>query len=153
MAGFAYFHGPKPTFLVKWCRHVRISTRVRGRRGHEHMVVGFTTTYATSIYNHQRSNPAHGVVYSLQHHVIKFVSNLRLVDDFLQVLPVSSSNKTDLHDITEILLKVVLITIECQPIYTYTYSLMIGVVVKKYLCMIYVLFVVPAVGACIILVH
>ena len=31
------------------------------------------------------SNPAHGEVYSIQHHVIKFVSDLRQVGDFLQV--------------------------------------------------------------------
>jgi len=44
-------------------------------------------------------NPAHGMVYSIQHYVIKFVSDLRQV---------SSINKTNRHDITEILLKVVL---------------------------------------------
>ena len=48
------------------------------------------------------SNPVHGKVYSIQHYVIKFVSNL------WQVL---STNKTDCHDLTEILLKVVLNTI------------------------------------------
>ena len=30
-------------------------------------------------------NPAHGKVYSIQHYVIKFVSNLRQVSDFLRV--------------------------------------------------------------------
>ena len=50
-----------------------------------------------------RSNPAHGEVYSIQHYVIKFVSDLRQVGDFL--------NKTDRRDITEILLKVALNTI------------------------------------------
>jgi hypothetical protein len=38
----------------------------------------------------------------LQHYVIKFVSDLRQVVCFLWV---SSTNKTDRHDITEILLK------------------------------------------------
>jgi len=33
-----------------------------------------------------RSNPVHGEVYSIQHYVIKFVSDLRQVDGFLQVL-------------------------------------------------------------------
>ena len=56
-------------------------------------------------------NPAHGEVYSIQHCVIKFVSDLRQVCCFLRVLPVSSTNKTDRHDITEILLKVVLNTL------------------------------------------
>jgi hypothetical protein len=32
------------------------------------------------------SNPAHGEVYSMQHYVIKFVSDLRQVGGFLQVL-------------------------------------------------------------------
>jgi hypothetical protein len=52
------------------------------------------------------SNPAHGEVYLIQHYVIKFVSDLRQVSGFLQVLRFSSINKTDGHDITEILLKV-----------------------------------------------
>jgi hypothetical protein len=53
------------------------------------------------------SNPIHGKVYSTQHYVIKFVSDLGQVW-FSQV---SSTNKTDRHDITEILLKVELNTI------------------------------------------
>ena len=32
------------------------------------------------------SNPAHGEVYSIQHHVIKFVSDLPKVSGFLRVL-------------------------------------------------------------------
>ena len=56
-------------------------------------------------------NPAHGEVYSIQHYVIKFVSDLQKVGGFLRVLPSSSTNKTDHHDITEILLKVALNTI------------------------------------------
>jgi hypothetical protein len=44
-------------------------------------------------------NPVHGEVYSIQHYVIKFVS------DLLWFSPVTPSNKTDRHDITEILLK------------------------------------------------
>jgi hypothetical protein len=46
-------------------------------------------------------------VYSIQYYVIKFVSYLRQVGGFPRV-PVSSINKTDRHDITEILLKVAL---------------------------------------------
>jgi len=57
------------------------------------------------------SNPAHGKVYSIQHYVTKFVSDLRQVGGFLWETPVSSTNKTDRHDITEILLKVALNTI------------------------------------------
>jgi hypothetical protein len=33
-----------------------------------------------------RSNPVHGEVYSMQHYVIKFVSDLRQVGGFLRVL-------------------------------------------------------------------
>ena len=57
------------------------------------------------------SNPVHGEVNSMQHYVIKFVSDVRQVNCFLRVFSVSSINKTDLHDITEILLKVALNTI------------------------------------------
>ena len=59
------------------------------------------------------SNLVHGEVYSIQHYVIKFVSELRQAGGFLRVLryPVSSTNKGDRHDITEILLKVLLNTI------------------------------------------
>jgi len=55
------------------------------------------------------SNPVHGKVYLIQHYVIKFVSDLQQVGT-----PVSSTNKTDRHDITEILFKVALNTIN-QP--------------------------------------
>ena len=72
----------------------------RGRRGRDRMVVEFTTTYALSAYHHycefeSRSNEA----YSMHHYVIKFVSDLS------PGTSLSSSNKTSLHDITEILLK------------------------------------------------
>jgi hypothetical protein len=51
------------------------------------------------------------VVFSIQHYVIKFVSDLREVGSFYPSTPVSSTKKTDRHDITEILLKVALNTI------------------------------------------
>jgi hypothetical protein len=34
-----------------------------------------------------KSNPTHGKVYSIQHYVIKFVSDLRQAGGFLRVLP------------------------------------------------------------------
>ena len=46
------------------------------------------------------SNPTQEV-YSIQHYVIKLVSDLRQLGGFLR----DSSNKTDRHDIAEILLK------------------------------------------------
>jgi len=55
-------------------------------------------------------NPIHGEVYSIQHNVINFVRDLRQVGGFLDT-QASSNNNTDCHDITEILLKVVLNTI------------------------------------------
>ena len=54
------------------------------------------------------SNPALGEVYSIQHYVIKYVSDLRQVGGFLRFLP---PIKLDRHDITEILLKMALNTI------------------------------------------
>ena len=57
------------------------------------------------------SNPAHGEVYSIPHDVIKFVSDLWQVGGFLLSPAVSSPNKTDCHNVTEIVLKVALNTI------------------------------------------
>jgi hypothetical protein len=56
-----------------------------GRRVHDRIVVRFTTTYATVPVTTSvvRSNPAHGEVYSIQHNVIKFVSDLRQVGGIL----------------------------------------------------------------------
>jgi hypothetical protein len=51
------------------------------------------------------SNPAHGQVYLIQHYVIKFVNDLWQVGGFLRVLEtVSSTNKTDRHDIAKLFL-------------------------------------------------
>jgi hypothetical protein len=60
------------------------------------------------------SNPVHGKVYSIQHYVIKFVCDLRQVGGSLST-QVYSINKTDRHEITEILLKVVLNTKTPNP--------------------------------------
>ena len=47
---------------------------IRGRRGRDQLVVGFTTTaIKTKVLS---TNPAHGEVYSIQQYVIKFVSDL-----------------------------------------------------------------------------
>jgi len=51
-------------------------------------------------------NSAHGEVYLIQHYVIKFVSDMQQVGWFSPGTTVSFTNKTDRHDITEILLKV-----------------------------------------------
>ena len=60
-------------------------------------------------------NPAYVEVYSIQHYVIKFISDLWQVCGFLLVPPVSPTNKTDSHDKTEILLKVALSNIIIIP--------------------------------------
>ena len=58
-----------------------------GRLGRDRMVVGFTTTYAIPITTKVvSSSPADGELYSMQHDVIKFFSDLRQVDGFLRVL-------------------------------------------------------------------
>jgi len=58
------------------------------------------------LYVSVHSEPRPIEVYSIQHYVINFVSDLRQVGVFLRVTPVSFTNKTDRHDITEILFKV-----------------------------------------------
>jgi len=90
---------------------------IRGRRGHDCMVVGFTTTYAISACHHQRCEleSLSGEVYSIQQYEMEFVSELQKVCGFLRFSPVSSTNKTDRHDITEIPLKVALNTIILTP--------------------------------------
>ena len=49
-------------------------------------------------------NPVLGDMLSIQHYVIKFVSDLRQVSGFYRVLRFHSPKKTDRQDITEILL-------------------------------------------------
>jgi hypothetical protein len=64
------------------------------------------------------SNPIQAICTQYQHYVIKFVSDLQQVDGFFPGTPISSTNKTDCHDKTEILLKVVLnITILTLTLY------------------------------------
>ena len=56
-------------FILKVCPNLK---SVSVRRSRDHMVVGFTTTYAISSYHHQHvvsSNPNQAI----QHYVIKFV--------------------------------------------------------------------------------
>ena len=69
------------------------------------MVVVFTITYAIGAYHHWGCELESRSGRDVQHYVIKLVSDLRPVCDFS---PVSFTNTTDRHDITEILLKVVL---------------------------------------------
>ena len=57
------------------------------------------------------SNLAHGEVYSIQHYVINFVSDLRQVGSFLLVLLFPPPIKLTAHDVVELFLKVALNTI------------------------------------------
>jgi hypothetical protein len=80
-----YIHG---IFRVQWPEVVCFVDLFRSRRGHVHMVVGFTTTYAINAYHHKccEFESHSGEVYSVQHYVIKFVSNLWQNNGFLRVL-------------------------------------------------------------------
>ena len=64
------------------------------------MVDGSTTTYAISEFESRL-----GEVHLIQLYVIKSVSKLRQVGGFFPGIPVSSTNKTDCHNLTEILMK------------------------------------------------
>ena len=80
----------------------------KGSRGCDCMAVGFTTTCAINAHHHCcEFKSLHDKVYSIQHYVIKFV-RLAAGPWFSPGTTVSSINKTDCHDITEILLKVTL---------------------------------------------
>jgi len=83
---------------------------ITGQRGRDCMVVGFTTTCAIGAYHHYscECEPRSWQVYPIQHYVLKFFATGQLFS------PDSSTNKTYHHDITEILLKVALNTIN-QP--------------------------------------
>jgi hypothetical protein len=76
------------------------------------MVVGFTQLHVQSVSittKVESSSPVHGEVYSIQHYVIKFVSDLRQVGGFLRIFRFPpTKNKSDSHDITELLLNVAL---------------------------------------------
>ena len=76
------------------------------------MVIGFTTIYAISPYHYWSCElePRSGEVYSIQHYVIMFVSDFRQIGGLYPGTSVSSTNKIDRHDITEILLNMVLKT-------------------------------------------
>ena len=65
-----------------------MSFELRCRRGRDRMVVGSLATYVISVYHHQccefQSRSAE--VYSIQHYVIKLVSDLQQVGGFLRAL-------------------------------------------------------------------
>jgi hypothetical protein len=78
------------------------------------MVVGLTTTYAISAYHYWCCELESRTGRGAQHYVKKFASDGRW---FYPGSPVSSTNKTDCHDITEILLEVALSNIKQISVY------------------------------------
>ena len=90
------------------------STRLSGRRrGRDRMVVGFYNYLCNQCLSPLtlRVRIRTDEVYTIEHYVIKFVSDFATGRWFSPGTPVSSTNKTDRHDIAEILLKVALDTI------------------------------------------
>ena len=76
---------------------ITVLVQIRGCHGRDRMVVGFqlpvqSVPITTKIVS---SNPVNDEVYSIQHYVIKFISDLQEVSGFSLDTPVSSTNKTD----------------------------------------------------------
>ena len=74
-----------PSYILKHKSLYGFLSHIGGRRGCDHMVVGYTTTYAIGAYHHYscQFKFRSGEMYSLQHYVIQFVSDLRRVGGFL----------------------------------------------------------------------
>ena len=72
------------------------------------MVVGLQLHVQAVLSKVLSSNLVHGKVYSIQHYVIKFVSDLQQVSGFPVVLRFPPPIKTERQDITVMLLKVAL---------------------------------------------
>jgi hypothetical protein len=83
-------------FIKLWALLVinMINTKLnRGCGGRDHMVVGFTTTYAISAYHHWCCEFGSRSGRGVQNYVIKFVSDLQQVGGFLRVLSLPPSIK------------------------------------------------------------
>ena len=93
------------------------SNRTRGCHGRDHMIVGFKTTCEISVIHHSscefEPRSLRDILYStLCDKVRQLIATRRW---FSPGTPISSTNKTDRHDLTEILLKVTLNTISQKP--------------------------------------
>ena len=84
-----------PSFAVTTKLKISYLGIAKGCCGRDHMIVGFTTTYAISAYHHQccEFESCSSKVNSIQHYVIKFVSDLQQVNGFFRVLRFSSPIK------------------------------------------------------------
>jgi hypothetical protein len=74
------------------------------------------------------SNPDHVEVYSIQHYVKKFSVTCGRSVILSSGTLVSSTNKTDRHDITEIVLKVALSLINPTPTYILQYIRAVNII-------------------------
>jgi hypothetical protein len=92
-------------------KHLSINWKktIRGEKGNYMSFFKKTKTFSITTKG-VSSNPVHGEVYSIQHYVIKVCQWLATGLWFSPGPQVSSTYKTDRHDITEILLKVALNT-------------------------------------------
>ena len=98
---------PKIWFLCPNCfEDIRTTFQV-------HKGLSWSWSYGSWIYNYlcNECESRSGEVYSVQHYVIKLVSDLQLISGFLRVLRFLPPIKLTCHDKTEILLKVALDTI------------------------------------------
>ena len=74
-----------------------MNSSIWGCHSHDRMVIGFTITYIYSIQsvpittNTVSLIPYHGEVYSIQHYVIKFVSDLRQVGVLKFPIPIKQT--------------------------------------------------------------
>jgi hypothetical protein len=105
----------------------RVIHKCRSIRGRCRMLVGLAVQSMPITSKVASWNPDDGEVYSIQHYVIEFVSDLQQVCRFLQVLQFPLQIKLTAKYLTEILLKVALNTItltltlqKCIYIYTPT---------------------------------
>ena len=72
-------------FYIVWI-DIKLSLILRGRRGRDRMLVGFTTTYSIDAYHRLCCEFESPSLRGAQHYVIKSVSDLRQVGGFLRKL-------------------------------------------------------------------
>ena len=96
--------GTSKRFFVIFYSNRYVLRIVRGCRGSDRMVVGFTTTCAISAYHHSCCEFESRCGRGVQHYVIKCVSDLRQVGAFLRVVRFTSRIKLT-ATITDILFK------------------------------------------------